>query len=110
MTTWATPADVSRASEEWTEAQKQCRVYGHSWRPLTVRHRPGVYTVLQRCARCRNEREQQVNEQGYPVDGWRMSYYDGYLLKNLGRVGTDGRAVLRLAVLMGLNIEEEPDD
>lgn len=108
MTTWATPQDVERAAEDWTDAQKQCRVYGHSWRPLTVRHRPGVYTVLQRCGRCRNEREQQVNEQGYPIDGWKINYYEGYLLKNLGRVGVDGRAVIRLNVMLGLPIEEEP--
>lgn len=108
MTTWATPQDVQRAAENWTDAQKQCRIYGHNWRPLTVRHRPGVYTVLQRCNRCANERQQEVNEQGYPINGWSMSYYGGYLLKSLGRVGSDGRAVLRLDVLLGLHIEEEP--
>jgi hypothetical protein len=109
VTTWATSQDVERAAENWTSNQKQCRVYGHSWRPLTVRHRPGVYTVLQRCERCSNERKQQVNDAGYPIDGWTMSYFDGYLLKALGRVGVDGRAVLRLDVLMDLPIEEEPD-
>ena len=109
MTTWATPQDVERAAENWTNEQKQCRVYGHAWRPLTVRHRPGVYTEMQRCERCRNERGQQINDRGYPIEGWRMHYYDGYLLKQLGRVGSEGRAVLRLDVLMGLHIEEEPD-
>lgn len=110
MTTWANPRDVTNAAEGWTDEQKQCRIYGHNWMPLTVRHRPGVYTVLQRCARCINEREQQCNEQGYPLEQWRMHYYEGYLLKNLGRVGVDGKAVLRLNVLMGLRIEEEPDE
>lgn len=110
MTTWASPRDVERASEGWSDGQVNCRTYGHAWRALTVTHRPGVYTVFQRCGRCRTERHQEVNEQGYAVSQWHMRYEDGYLLRNLGRVGSDGRAVLRLKTLLGLSIVEEPTE
>ena len=109
MVTWAETRDVQVAAKEWTDEQKRCRINGHAWEPLTVRHRPGVFHVMQRCDRCRNERHQDVNEQGYPVTNWVTNYYEGYLLKGLGRVGSDGRAVLRLDVLAHLPIEEEPD-
>lgn len=110
MTEWATPQDVERAANMWTDGQVKCRVYGHAWRDLTVFHRPGVYTILQRCGRCLNERQQQINEQGYPVSAWNITYRNNYLLHKLGRVGVDGRAVLRLANLRGLDIQEEPSD
>ena len=110
MTSWASPADVERAAETWSDGQVNCRTYGHAWRPLTVSHRPGVYTIFQRCGRCRSERHQEVNEQGYQISTWKIHYEDGYLLHNLGRVGADGRAVLRLVTLRGLSIVEEPED
>lgn len=110
MTTWAAPEDVENAARSWSDGQVNCRVYGHAWRPLTVIHRPGVFTIHQRCGRCRNEREQDVNEQGYPVSPWRPTYVDGYLLKKLGRVGVDGRAVLRLQSIQGLYVNEVQDD
>jgi len=108
MTTWATPADVEKAAADWTVGQVTCRTYGHNWHPLTVSHRPGSFTVWQRCGRCQTERRQEIDEQGYPRAGWNMSYTDGYLLKNMGRVGTDGRAVLRLTTIRSFNVVEEP--
>lgn len=110
MTDWATPGDVERAAEQWTDDQVTCRTYGHGWRPRTVTHRPGVYTVSQRCSRCGTWRTQQINEQGYALSGWRMTYTEGYLLQRVGRVGADGRAVLRIVNLRSANIIEEPDD
>ena len=108
MTTWATPADVEHAANQWTEGQTNCRVYGHNWRPLQVSHRIGVYTIYQRCSRCHSERHQEVDERGYPLAGWQINYVEGYLLRKLGRVGTDGRAVLRLATIRNLYVVEEP--
>lgn len=110
MTTWATAGDIERAAEEWTDDQVACRTYGHTWRPRTVTHRPGVYTVVQRCPRCTTVRAQQINESGYPLGGWRMSYDDGYLLHHVGRIGYDGRAVLRITNLRSMTITEEPDE
>lgn len=110
MTDWASPADVERAAEQWSDNQVACRTYGHTWRPRTVTHRPGVYTVSQRCSRCATARAQQINESGYPLGGWRMAYQDGYLLTNVGRVGVHGRAILRIVNLRSATIMEEPDD
>lgn len=110
MTEWANPSDVERAAREWTEGQMNCRVYGHSWNPLQVTHAPGVYTIYQRCQRCRNERHQDVNDRGYPITEWRTRYQDGYLLRNVGRLGTDGRAVLRLFTLHHLPVVELVDE
>lgn len=87
-----------------------CRTYGHAWRGLSATHRMGVYLVTQRCGRCRSERHQEINEQGYPLAGWSIRYSEGYLLRNLGRVGSDGRAVLRLTVLRNSYVIEELDD
>lgn len=106
MTYWATPQDVERAADGWTDDQITCRVYGHNWQPWTIRHSPGLFTILQRCGRCGNGRQQEINDRGYPVSGWRPSYQEGYLLKGVGRLGIDGRAVLRLATLRVLYVEE----
>jgi hypothetical protein len=102
---------VEHAAEQWTDGQVACRTYGHNWRPQTVTHRPGVYTVTQRCPRCRNTRAQEINENGYPLGPWRRpnGYVGGYLLKGVGRLGIDGRAVLRIATLRSMTIIEEPD-
>lgn len=109
MADWATPEDVASAATQWSDGQVNCRVYGHVWRPLTVTHRPGVYTIYQRCGRCRCDRWQEVDDRGYPLSGWNITYIDGYLMKNLGRLGSDGRAVLRLRTFRGLPIHEVQD-
>lgn len=107
MSAWATPEDIQHAADEWTDGQVQCRIYSHSWRPLTVIHHPGAYTLYQRCTRCSSERYQDINERGYPLSSWHIRYSDGYLLRNVGRVGQDGRAVLRLASLRSIEVREQ---
>lgn len=106
MASWATPEDVQKAADGWTDGQVQCRVYGHSWQSLTATHEPGVFTVYQRCVRCGSERMQDIDERGYPMTRWQLRYRDGYLLRKMGRVGTDGRAVLRLSSIRSLHIAE----
>jgi len=51
-----------------------------------------------------------VNERGYPVSTWRTTYVDGYLLHKVGRVGQDGRAVLRLKSITNSYVNEVQDD
>lgn len=106
---WASPQAVEDATERWSDEQIACRSYGHAWRGHSVTHRPGVYTVTHRCARCGNARWQLMDERGYPLSPWRMRYEEGYLLHRVGRVGADGRAVLRLATLRGVFITEEAE-
>lgn len=109
MTTWATPEDVESATQSWSEGQVQCRIYGHSWRPFTATHRPGSYTIYQRCQRCANQRWMEHDERGYPLTPWSIRYEEGYLLHKLGRVGHDGKAVLRMATLRGLLVVQESE-
>lgn len=109
MTNFADPDDVASAAENWSDAAVQCRVYGHSWRPLTVTHALGAYTIRQRCSRrCGCERTATMNESGYFFGSWRMTYPDdGYLMaRGTGRVDGDGRARLRLTSLRSMNVIE----
>lgn len=110
-TEWASPQAVEDAVARWTDGQVQCRTYGHPWRGHTVTHRPGIYTVTQRCPRCMASRRQRINERGYPLTKWSIDYSEsvGYLLSQVGRMGVDGKAVLRLAVLQFTTIIEEAD-
>lgn len=110
MTTWASEAAVEEAMREWTLDQQACRLDGHTWRPRTAFHRPGFYTITQRCSRCRNERERDIDEQGYPVTRWSIKYRKTYLLEGLGRVGQNGKALLRLESLRNMTIVEVEDE
>jgi hypothetical protein len=101
---------LDEAIEHWSDGVIECRSeFQHQWRRLTVAHRPGFYTVRQRCTRCRNERERDLNERGYVVSPWRRSYRPGYLLVGLGRLTEDSRARLRLVSLGNANIIEVDD-
>lgn len=102
---------LDEAMEEWSDGVIECRAGSqHVWRRLAVAHRPGVYTIRQRCARCRNERERDMNERGYWVSKWRRAYRPGYLLKGIGRLDDDDRARLNLVWLKNANIVEVSDD
>jgi len=99
------------AIEEWSDGVIECRAeFQHQWRRSTVAHRPGIFTIRQRCPRCRNERERDINEQGYVLSKWRRTYRPGYLLTGLGRLDEDDRAALRITSLRNANIIEVTDD
>jgi hypothetical protein len=107
MTTYASSARIREAVEDWTDAQIQCRAYQHNWRSLSVFHRPGIYTIVQRCTRCKNERERDMDESGGVIGKWKTTYRPGYLLgPNVGRVDGDGRDIIRLASLRHMTIIE----
>ena len=114
MSDFADPERISEQVSVWTQGQVRCRAYNnHAWSPYTVTEHPrtGVYSVTQRCSRCRNRRRQTLSAQGYVLQRWRMVYGQGYLLpKGTGRVDDDGRAVLRLADLSSLTITQEAVD
>ncbi len=100
------------AIDQWTDGIIECRAgFQHQWRRLTVAHRPGVFTIRERCARCRAvERERDINERGYVVSKWRRSYRPGYLLEGLGRLDEDHRATLRIASLRNVTVVEVSDE
>lgn len=110
MTQWASSGAVEQAINQWQDGVVECRTYGHGWRSATVLHRPGIYTIIQRCSRCTTERERDMTERGDVLGSWHMHYPRGYLLVGLGRIGAENRGLLRLASLRGLRIEEVNDD
>lgn len=105
------PVTLDQAVERWTDGMLECRAdKQHLWRRLTVAHRPGVYSIKQRCTRCRNVRERDINDHGYVLTNWRRVYVDGYLLKGLGRIDADEQAHLRIASLHNASVVEVDDD
>lgn len=106
---WASRHSVEEAMHQWNDEQVACRTYGHRWQGHTVTHTPGVYTVTQRCSRCKNRRWQEMDERGYPLTRWHAIYQNGYLLKDVGRVGVEGRAALRLATVLKMKVVEVDD-
>ena len=105
MTAWADPNAVEAAAEDWSDKLLHCRTYGHGWTPSSVTRAGEGFVVRQRCPRCTNLRQQEMDSRGYATP-WRYIYSEGYLTKGLGRIGGDGRAVLRLAALRHLTILE----
>lgn len=92
---WADRRAVEEAARRWTEGQKFCRTWSHAWEAYTVRPIGSIREVWQRCPRCTCLRSQDVDAAGYPLSPWRPRYPEGYLLRGVGRLGTDGKAVLR---------------
>ena len=111
MADWADPSAVARAAERWSNEQIRCRVSSHSWDPRSVvlNVTTNTYTMVEQCRRCRNQRVCEMDSRGYTTK-WRTQYQEGYLLKGMGRVGVDGRAVLRLVSLRSLRVNEVRDD
>jgi len=99
------------AMQRWTNGVLECRAEGqHPWRRLSVAHRPGILTVFQRCPRCRNERQRDYNEHGYPLTRWRRAYREGYLIRGLGRLDHDDKAALMIASLSAIEWVEVEDE
>lgn len=108
MTKWADPSAVADAAEEWSDKIVACRIYGHGWTASSVTRSGTGFTLVQRCNRCTNRRRQEMDSRGFATP-WTYVYSDGYLTNDLGRIGNEGRAVLRLASLRNLTILE-PDE
>jgi hypothetical protein len=99
---YAKPRDVEAFAGELKIVALQCRTYGHSFRPFTVRqqkaegHPSSYYEQVLRC-RCRVKRILVLSRTGSVLSS-RYDYTDspGYLSKGLGRIVGEGRDVLRL--------------
>ena len=95
----ADPAEVERVAAKWSEIYLQCRTYGHHWQPAraTYNARERYFHQVQTC-RCTCERHAEIGARGQKYAQW-IVYAEGYLLAGLGRIGPEGRDVLRLAML-----------
>lgn len=94
----ASTEEVEALADEWSDKVVHCRIYGHSWKPLTVVRILNGFTVKQRCPNCRNTRSQDMDVYG-SAGAWRYEYVEGYLTKDLGRIDNAGRNVLRIAAI-----------
>lgn len=108
MTRWADPSLVTNAANDWSDGIVHCRIYGHGWTPLTVQSDGGTgYVVTQQCRRCDCRRKQEMDVFGH-ASKWRYVYATGYLQDLGGRINSDGRAVLRLAAIRHLTVQDAP--
>lgn len=108
MTKWASPEEVVAASERWTDQVKSCRTYGHRWMPHSVVRDRNGYIVTQQCSSCKSRRVQNMSLRGY-AEPWRYQYENRYLTNKVGRIGEDGKAYLRLAIISKMKITEVSD-
>lgn len=94
------PTELGAAIAGMSDAQLQCRDFGHSWRPFTAEYIPQRRQYLEalRCSRCRAQRLRLLGQRGELLAN-RYVYPDGYLVQGLGRLDSDDRDALRLASL-----------
>lgn len=78
-----------------TEDQLVCRDIQHSWSPYTARRVKSGYVRTLICVRCKAEKYQTLDQDGY-ITGSRMSYPVGYLRSKKGRLTIHDRAALRV--------------
>lgn len=95
---WATPAELEKAAEAWTDAQMMCRDMRHAWTPYTA-HRDRTTGTIERtvqCPRCGTMRSDTISANtGERTTGTRYAYPDGYL-SDVGRIAGGARDLLRL--------------
>lgn len=113
MTTWADPSTVRSAiRQQWSEGQIACRGNrNHWWDDRSAWRGRGFVRLIQRCARCGNQRWAEFNLHGVQLSPWQVDEYsEGYLLEpGSGRVGADGMALLRAALIAGRAIHRDND-
>lgn len=110
---YAEPADVLDAAHSWDDDQIACRsLTSHGWESYTVREVRVLLNkplrIIQRCAHCGNERSRLMSSHTgeWLQDQWSYRNQPGYgMPKGKGRVGTDGKAALRLLAIRHLDRE-----
>lgn len=98
---------TTNAYVEWetniSDAALMCRDTSahHSWAPLTAKRVRGGFERTLVCTRCRTQKEQTLDRDGY-VTKTKMRYPDGYLLpKDAGvKRGKELNADLRLLSML----------
>jgi len=88
-------------AKRYPDTMLACRDMGHDWRPIEAAwlQNGNIERVLG-CTRCEAKRVQYLDKNGYIVKGGGYNYPDGYQMKGMGRLDTDGRAVLRRASVL----------
>jgi len=79
-----------------------CRDSGHRWKPVEAAWlQDGHIERILECDRCDAQRIQILDKNGYVVAGT-YHYSDGYTMTGVGRLDTDGRAIIRRTAVLKL--------
>ena len=95
-TTSEDPQAVRELVASWPVEWLKCR-QRHDFQPSRVWRESAYRTVVEKCAGCTSTREWDIDpvssEQFGPK---RINYVEGFLAKGVGRIGTEGRDLIRL--------------
>lgn len=95
-TKFATADAVKKAAKTMPDEHVHCRTLGHVYATRKVEPiKNGGYFEVVQCVTCTFSKETTYDRYGY-MTGQKTFYPDGYLLKGLGRLRTDTRAVLKV--------------
>ncbi|WP_462202882.1 hypothetical protein [Frankia sp. CcWB3] len=93
-----------RSIESWAHELPvsfvECRTMGHRWQPhsATWDREARAYHVIHACDRCHTQRKAWWTRNG-EVTAAGYTYPEGYLTRDVGYIGADGRGVLRTEYL-----------
>jgi hypothetical protein len=107
--TVATSEKVARLAKGWSREIVKCRTRGHAWELVQATYIKKDHRYIQAlgCTRCLAAKEQELNEAGKILSSTTW-YQKGYLVKGLGRLGAEGKGVLRIHALInsGLPVDK----
>ena len=96
---YATAESVWQQSGQWDREVLDCRAYGHDWKPRTAKwNGPRVEGSLL-CDRCEAAKSFTLDGTTGEVLKSSISYADGYLVKDMGRIVGEAKGALRLAAI-----------
>lgn len=78
-----------------------CRTNGHNWemRQINDNARYGYMQVVQGCYSCGADRIQEMSRKTGRVYAARITYPEGYLTKDIGRIVGDAKDIVRLTLV-----------
>jgi hypothetical protein len=95
--------DITNAITNMNATHRQCRDYGHAWRPRWAQWLPrkaGLEQGLE-CGRCGTQRWRTLTRHGDVLTS-RYVYPEGYRIEGLGRLTGEDRGTLRVASVTAL--------
>lgn len=107
-------AEVEAAAEALKDGFLHCRDFGHNWKIGSMVRVGAVYDQWLFCRSCKTNRRRQLSGNGDIMDS-SYQYQEGYQLKGMGRMLSDGRSALRRETLnrqiaKGEMLDGYPDD
>jgi hypothetical protein len=88
--------DVELLAEDLSDNFLRCRDFGHQWKMANAKKVGRTWERTMYCPSCKYNKHQVLDSHGVIITE-KPDYPDGYLIKGMGRINGDGKAVLRLA-------------